>query len=55
MALHANELWSVRVRSVPVQVLSDHQGVDVYALPLNSSSRTGARVLGLGLRVVKLQ
>ena len=43
MALHADELWSVRIRSVPVQVLSDHQVEDVYALPLDSSSITGAR------------
>ena len=43
MALRADELWSVRGRSVPVQVLSDHQVEDVYALPRDSSSRTGAR------------
>ena len=42
-ALCANELWSVHGRSVPVQVLSDQQVEDVYALSRDSSSRTGAR------------
>ena len=43
MALRADELWSVRCQSVLVQVLSDQQVEDVYALPRDSSSRTGAR------------
>ena len=43
MALRADELWMVRGRSVPVQVLSE-QFEDVYALPRrNSSTRSGTR------------
>ena len=43
MALRADELWMVRGRSVPVQVISD-QYEDVNALPRrSSSSRSGGR------------
>ena len=41
MALLADELWTIRGRSIPVQVLSE-QFEDVYALPRrNSSTRSG--------------
>ena len=43
MALRADELWTMRGWSVPVQVLSE-QFEDVYALPRrNSSTRSGTR------------
>ena len=43
MALRADELWTIRGRSVPVQALSE-QFEDVYALPRrNSSTRSVPR------------
>ena len=40
MAQRADELWTVRGRSVAVQALSDHQFEDVNALPRRDSARS---------------
>ncbi len=42
MALCADELWKILGRSISVQALSHHQGEDVYAVPQDSLSRSGA-------------
>lgn len=40
MAQRADELWTIRGRSVAVQALSDHQFEDVNALPRRDSARS---------------